>query len=56
MKLRKILKVKALPDFKLSVLFEEGVEKTVDFKPYFKFPVFEVLKTSHAFSSVHNSG
>jgi len=56
MKLRKILKVKALPDFMLSVIFENGVEKTVDFKPYFKFPVFEVLKTVHAFSGVRNSG
>jgi len=56
MKLRKIIKIKPLPDFMLAIVFENGVEKTIDFKPYFKFPVFEVLKTGQAFLNVRNAG
>ena len=43
----KIKAVNALPDFKLSVQFTEGVTKIYDVKPLFdKWPAFEALKTS----------
>ena len=56
MNLRKITDIKVLPGFLLSVLFDNGIRKTVDCKPYFKFPVFEALKAEHAFEKVHNGG
>lgn len=43
----KIKAVNALPDYKLSVQFTEGVTKIYDVKPLFdKWPAFEALKTS----------
>ena len=50
----KIKNVAALPDYKLSVQFSEGVTKIYDVKPLFeKLPVFLDLKNSDAeFASV----
>ncbi|MGI6555741.1 MAG: DUF2442 domain-containing protein [Pseudoramibacter sp.] len=43
----KIKAVNALPDYKLSVQFTEGVTKIYDVKPLFdKWPAFEAFKTS----------
>ncbi|MCD8241450.1 MAG: DUF2442 domain-containing protein [Lachnospiraceae bacterium] len=45
----KVKNVSALPDFKLSVQFAEGVTKSYDMKPLFtKIPAFQKLKESPA--------
>ena len=45
----KIKNVSALPEYKLSVQFSEGVTKIYDVKPLFeKIPLFAELKGNHA--------
>ena len=50
----KIKNISALPDFKLSVQFSEGVTKIYDVKPLFdKIPYFATLKDQpEVFTSV----
>ena len=50
----KIKNISALPDFKLSVQFSEGVTKIYDIKPLFeKIPFFATLKDQpEVFASV----
>jgi len=56
MNMHKIQKVEAMPDFMLSVVFDNGTEKIVDFKPYLQFPVFQPLKDGVNFRAVCNRG
>ena len=49
----KVKNVSALPDYKLSVQFCEGLTKTYDVKPLFeKIPVFAQLKNEEVFFCV----
>ena len=52
--MRKIISLSAIEDFQLRLKFDDGVEKTVDMKPYFKFPVFSILETPSIFNQVAN--
>ncbi len=52
--MRKIISLSAIEDFQLKLKFEDGIEKIVDMKPYFKFPVFSILKTPSIFNQVIN--
>lgn len=52
--MRKIISLSALENFQLRLKFDDGVEKTVDMKPYFKFPVFSILKNPGIFKQVAN--
>jgi len=54
--MRKIQELEAKPDFTLAVIFDNGVKKIVDCKPYLKFPVFQVLKDGLNFNAVRNCG
>jgi hypothetical protein len=56
MKMHKIQKLQTKPDFTLLVLFENGIEKIVDCKPYLQFPVFQPLKIGTNFDGVSNHG
>lgn len=49
----KVKNVSAMPDYKLSVQFCEGVTKIYDVKPLFeRFPVFVALQNSEEFYNV----
>ena len=49
----KVKHVTALPEFKLSVQFAEGITKIYDVAPLFeRFPIFAELKTNHLFDCV----
>jgi hypothetical protein len=52
--MRKIISLSAIENFQLRLKFDDGVEKTVDMKPYFKFPVFSILKNPDIFKQVTN--
>jgi hypothetical protein len=56
MNMHKIQKLEVMPAFKLSVVFENGVEKIVDCMPYLNFPVFQPLKDGINFAAVRNCG
>ena len=50
----KIKNVSALPEYKLSVQFSEGVTKIYDVKPLFqKIPAFKSLESNNDFSGVY---
>ena len=50
----KIKNVSALPEYKLSVQFAEGVTKIYDVKPLFqKIPVFKSLESNNDFGGVY---
>ena len=50
----KIKNVSALPEYKLSVQFSEGVTKIYDVKPLFqKIPAFKSLESNNDFGSVY---
>ncbi len=51
----KIKNVAAMPDFKLSVQFSEGVTKIYDVKPLFdRIPAFKGVKTTNQMKSSIN--
>ena len=50
----KIKNVAALPEYKLSVQFSEGVTKIYDVKPLFqKMPIFKSLESNNDFGGVY---
>ncbi|MFN7942238.1 MAG: DUF2442 domain-containing protein [Thermoanaerobaculia bacterium] len=48
----KVIKVRALPDFRLEVEFADGVHGIVDCKPTLWGPVFEPLRDPERFAEV----
>lgn len=36
--------VKATPDYKLHITFDNGEEKVLDMKPYLDYPIFQALR------------
>lgn len=42
--------VKTFPDFRLSLLFNNGEKRTFDMKPYLRYPVFSRLENTTFFS------
>jgi hypothetical protein len=52
--MKQINSIRTLTDFQLQIKFEDGTEKRFDLKPYFKFPVFSILKDENIFRSVVN--
>lgn len=52
----KPIKVRALKDYLLYILFENGEEKIYDMKPNLKYPFYEKLKDIKNFSNVKISG
>ena len=52
--LHKIKNVSALPEYKLSVQFSEGVTKIYDVKPLFRrIPAFKLLESENDFGDVY---
>ena len=50
----KIKNVSALPEYKLSVQFSEGVTKIYDVKPLFqRIPAFKLLESGNDFGDVY---
>jgi len=52
----KPIKVEALKDYLLYILFENGEEKIYDMKPNLKYPFYEKLKDIQNFKKVKISG
>ncbi|MCI9246920.1 MAG: DUF2442 domain-containing protein [Clostridia bacterium] len=52
----KPVKVKALKDYLLYILFENGEEKIYDMKPNLKYPFYTNLKDIQNFKKVEISG
>ena len=52
--MRKIISLLATEDFQLNLKFDDGTEKKFDMKPYFRFPVFAILKNPGIFKQVTN--
>lgn len=52
--MKQINSIQTLTDLQLQIKFEDGTEKRFDLKPYFKFPVFSILKDENIFRSVVN--
>lgn len=52
--MKQISTIQTLTDFQLHIKFDDGTEKYFDIKPYFKFPVFSILKDEKIFKSVIN--
>jgi hypothetical protein len=52
--MRRIISLSTIENFQLRLKFDDGVEKTVDMKPYFKFPVFSILEIPSIFNQVTN--
>ena len=50
------IEVKALPDYKLEILFEDGKKGIFDVKPYLKYVQFEALNNEEVFNSVKIDG
>ena len=50
--MRDIINVKVLEDYKLELLFDNGVIKIKDMKPYLNKGVFKSLKNEKIFKSV----
>lgn len=48
-----VKKVSPLPDYKLSLVFEDDTEGIFDVKPYLDNGVFAELKDEKLFNSVH---
>lgn len=48
----KIKNVKALENYKLEILFDNGVTKIYDFTPNFEYEVFQALKDYSLFREV----
>ncbi|MGL5099719.1 MAG: DUF2442 domain-containing protein, partial [Fusobacteriaceae bacterium] len=48
----KIKNVKALENYKLEILFHNGVTKIYDFTPNFEYEVFQALKEYNLFKEV----
>ena len=54
--MKKILSLLPTEDFEFRLKFDDGAEKNFDFKPYFKFPVFSILKDYKLFQKAINRG
>ena len=54
--MKKIVSLSPKEDFQFHLTFDDGTEKKFDLKPYFKFPVFSILKDNNLFQSVINRG
>ncbi len=52
--MKQINSIQTLTNFQLQITFADGTEKRFDLKPYFKFPVFSILKDENIFRSVVN--
>lgn len=50
--MRKVIKVKALEDYKLELTFDNNIVKIKDMKPHLNSGVFEILKKPEIFNSV----
>lgn len=49
----KVVVVKPLPDYKLSLSFSDGVSKVYDVTPLLNLPVFQILKDINIFNQVY---
>ena len=56
MKLEYIKSIKANDDYSLQVIFEDGLEGSVDIKPYLADEAFGCLNDIHEFKKIHNGG
>ena len=54
--MKKIVSLLPKEDFQFHLKFDDGTEKKFDLKPYFKFPVFSILKDNNLFQKVINRG
>lgn len=52
--MKRISTVKPEKNFQLLIVFEDGVQKQFDLKPYFQYPVFSILKDEKIFREVVN--
>ncbi len=52
----KAIDVKALNNYELEILFENGEKRKFDVKPYFKFKQFEELRDNQKFQRVKIAG
>ncbi len=52
--MRKIISLSTSEDFQLRLEFDDGTKKKFDMKPYFRFPVFSILKNPGIFKQVTN--
>jgi hypothetical protein len=52
--MRKIVSLFPTEDFQLKLEFDDGTEKKIDMKPYFRIPVFSILKNPGIFKQVTN--
>ena len=52
--MRKIISLLTREDFQLRLKFDDGTEKKFDMEPYFRFPVFSILKNPSIFKQVTN--
>ena len=48
-----VISVKALPNYYLEVLFENGEGRGFDMKPYLSYPAFSPLTEQHLFMNAH---
>jgi hypothetical protein len=53
MKLSSIVKVTAIEDFSLVVVFDDGQTRILNMKPFLDFGIFERIKTQEKFNRVH---
>ena len=52
----KVISVNAIPDFKLHVVFDDGVSGVVDLKVFIQHGLFTDLKDEQLFSKVYTTG
>lgn len=48
--------VKPLKEYKLLIIFEQGVKKIFDMKPYLKYPMYKPLADVALFNAVSTNG
>jgi hypothetical protein len=54
--MRKITNLQPSENYLLNVMFDNGIQKVFDLKPYLHLPVFAGLKKEDQFYSVINKG
>ncbi|MCX6350268.1 MAG: DUF2442 domain-containing protein [Bacteroidetes bacterium] len=54
--MRLITTIEVAPNFKLNILFNNGVKKQIDCNQYFWMPVFKILQDVNNFKEVRNCG
>ncbi|HWA07096.1 MAG TPA: DUF2442 domain-containing protein [Ignavibacteria bacterium] len=52
-KIHDVIKVEALDDYFISIVFDDGVKKTIDIKPYINGGISADLKDTDFFNKVY---